>query len=256
MSDHEISQIVLSLNSELTLDLVYCPPGSFIMGQGHDPFTRQHNVSIDKGFWIGTKPITRHQFSMVVSKDFKRLYERSPQSPASQHTWTEAINFCQTLEQKLDVLNIESKDKVPDRFEITLPTEQQWEYACRANTTTQWHFGDNPEDLVQFAWFGIRYPDFTVLPDVGLKQPNPWGLFDMYGMVYEWCLNDSYKYGLNSLLPVAFPSPTQKASIFKLARGGAIDDNAQNCRSASRLTLDHWNFYNDLTGFRIVINEA
>ena len=113
-----------------------------------------------------------------------------------------------------------------------LPTEVEWEYACRAGTTTRWSFGDDESQLEDYAWYdgnawfaGERYPH-----KVGTKKPNPWGLYDMHGNVYEWCQD---WYGDYSSAAQVDPTGPSSGSI-RILRGGGFNDDAQLVRSANR----------------------
>src|SRR5690606_33267799 len=101
-------------------------------------------------------------------------------------------------------------------YRISLSTEQQWEYACRAGTTTKWFFGDDQSELENYAWYGRNVNDFSPIPEVMQKLPNPWGLYDLYGLVYEWCMNDIYNYRDTIKPPISYPSMTDYSShVFK-----------------------------------------
>jgi formylglycine-generating enzyme required for sulfatase activity len=251
--------------------MIYCPPGSFLMGNTKSDRDSaqinlekpQHHVILSKGFWISETPITRRQFSVVNPQKLTHIYEDSLDSPASQHTWEEAIDFCDRLSGRMQEFlpHIQGIDS-NQAYKFALPTEAQWEYACRAGTTTCWYFGDHENQLQEHAWY--KMPSAVgKLPPVKLKKPNPWGLYDVYGMVYEWCKDDFTSYSkIEQVIDPVYVKqlpPTLSSGIplaSKVVRGGCIYDAATSCCSASRSSLISWNSENDLTGIRLVLNKS
>jgi formylglycine-generating enzyme required for sulfatase activity len=256
---HRLSKISIPLNDSNSLVLVRCPAGKFQMGAGEleqmPDELPQHEVRIERAFWIAQTPITRGQFSAVIDRKYPRVLEDSINCPAAQHTWLEAVEFCQKLEGKLQGKWGDFGLDPHLNYQINLPTEQQWEYACRAGTTTKWFFGDDEKQLERYAWYG-RYDDFSPIPQVMQKLPNPWGLYDVYGLVVEWCLNEFYRYEDSADPPVTPITESNYGFIFKIIRGGNAYSHYWHCRSAARNELEHWNSQNDLTGFRIVLIEV
>jgi formylglycine-generating enzyme required for sulfatase activity len=142
-------------------------------------------------------------------------------------TWHAAMQYCRWLSLKTGKV-------------YRLPTEAEWEYACRAGTRTAYSFGDDPGKLGEYAWFAGNSDDKT--HDAGTKKPNPWGLHDMYGNVAEWCL-DRYQANTYSTFPLdrAVLSPVVlpgEARYPHVVRGGSWGDEAKDCRSAARLASD------------------
>ena len=189
-------------------------------------------------------------------------YESSDDSPATQYTWQEATLICDALNIILtpQFHQVDNSQSV----QVNLPTEAQWEFACRAGTTEEWFFGNDENELTKYAWYS---KDDGLLPKVKLKEPNAWKIYDLYGMVYEWCLDRvmSYEYWTNTVNPVIDEehakikayietTPTTNSLISRIARGGCIFDLADECRSSSRRVLADFNSENDLTGIRPVIN--
>lgn len=262
------TRIEIALSSEISLGMIYCPPGNFMMGAGENDIygegfeKPQRQVVLTKGFWISETPITRRQLGTIIDTKPKN-YESSWDSPASQYTWEEVIDFCKIFTDRLASIALPFvAGKV---YQFDLPTEAQWEYACRAGTNTTWYFGNNEEELKNHAWYGL--PGSAKLPEVKLKKQNAWGIYDLYGMVSEWCLDSFRAYRLikhdidpmidNNYARIESTSPLYVSSLIqKVIRGGCINDRAPDCRSAARTMLDTFNFDNELTGFRLVINEV
>jgi hypothetical protein len=174
----------------------------------------QREVELASGYWIGRCELTRGQYQALMGFDDTSLVITSPNMPVVGLNWEEAMNVCRVLTAREQV-----RGTVPMDWEYTLPTEAQWEYACRAGTTTAYSFGDDARFLRDYARFygsgdgtnGRLYP-------VGSKKPNPWGIRDMHGNAFEWCLNDAY--GLRN------PS--------RAYRGGSFNHNGPDLRSARR----------------------
>jgi len=156
-----------------------------------------------------------------------RSDDEGPQHPVLCITHHAAMEYCRWLSAKTGKT-------------YRLPTEAEWEYACRAGTKTAYFFGDDPKKLGDYAWFAGNAEDMT--HPVGTKKPNPWGLYDMYGNVAEWCL-DAYKKDAYAgfpadkltLEPVLLPTGTRFPDV---ARGGSWADEANRCRSATRRGSD------------------
>jgi formylglycine-generating enzyme required for sulfatase activity len=156
-------------------------------------------------------------------------------------TWEDAETFCQWLSRK-------------EGRSYRLPTEAEWEYACRAGTRTRYYFGDDPTDLHEYAW--LKDNSGRRIHQVGKKKPNPWGLYDMYGNVQEWCADWLGDYeGLEVVDPVG-PSPTDRRAF----RGGCCTDDHSRVYSARR---DHYDRFSsppihppDEIGFRVACDVA
>lgn len=255
----ENRSLVLHLTNDIDLRFIYCPSGSFMMGANDDDAYAsdverpQHQVDLSLGFWVSEAPITRQQIS-IFTQQIPSKYEGKIDSPASQYTFQEVLDFCNLFSSSLIEQLQKLRLNIVTRFEI--PTEAQWEYACRAGTTTKWYFGDDPKELINHSWYGMSTIG-TSLPSVKQKKCNPWGLYDLYGMVYEWCLDDPlhYKKISQSIDPLVLRDVSTRGIESKIARGGCINDSFEACRSSQRKIVDSANSGNELIGFRLVINE-
>lgn len=144
----------------------WCAAGEFYDREGH-------RIQIRSGFWIAETELTRGQWSSVMGGSVTG----SPNLPKTRVSWFDARRWCQTITRK---------DYLPMGWHFDLPSEAQWEYACRAGTRTKYFFGDDQRDLQKYAVYGKSAESGNAEP-VGRKQPNRWGLHDMYGNVWEWC---------------------------------------------------------------------
>ena len=189
---------------------------------------------------MGTKP-------WKITEDEAEDEDIPPQGdnyPAVYISWDDATEFC----AKLTALEHKS-GKIPANQTYRLPTEAEWEYACRAGTTTAYSFGDDESSLGEYAWY-IHNSD-SKLHEVATKKPNPWGLFDMHGNVWEWCEDwheDSLSGGNDPKGPSAGSGDDRGGPV---VRGGYWSDPASYCRSALRTYYGPASRY-DYGGFRIV----
>jgi formylglycine-generating enzyme required for sulfatase activity len=186
-----------------------------------------HTVELD-GFWLGKTEVTQAQYQAIMGTNPSKF--KGPSNPVEQVSWEEASEFCRKLSQRAGKT-------------YNLPTEAQWEYACRAGTTTRYSFGDSDNALGDYAWYDSNSGKQT--HPVSQKRPNAWGLYDMHGNVWEWCLDwkDSYPSGR-----VSNPTGPSSAS-FRVFRGGSWYSSSRYCRSAFRYDGSPGNRIGDL-GFR------
>jgi formylglycine-generating enzyme required for sulfatase activity len=186
----------------------------------------QTEVTISHGFWLGKYEVTVGQFREVTGAPPSDPYPRQqagPDLPCGNVSWNEVLQFCTALTTRE-----REAGRLPAGFICRLPTEAEWEYACRAGTTTRFSFGDDETSLESFGWY--RANSGGVPHAVGQKQPNPWGLFDMHGNVAEWCSNFLDRYPGGSVTnPVGVASGPDFA-----VRGGAWNLSANASRSACR----------------------
>ena len=220
------------------IKLKLIPTGTFTMGDvtgGTDE--RPHQVMLTKAFYIGVYEVTNAQWKRVVGRVPSMWQEDD--HPVERVSWDDAIQFCRNL----SALPEERKAGRVYR----LPTEAEWEYACRAGTTTKYSFGDDEMLLGEYGWFDKNSGSET--HPVGQKKPNDWGLYDMHGNVWEWC---SDRYSDYSSDPVSNPEGPSEGSA-RIRRGGGWDDGAGYCRSANRNGFEPSYSIRNL-GFRLALS--
>jgi len=190
---------------------VLIPAGSFMMGDNI-----QHQVVISKPFYMQTTEVTQGQWQKIMGDNPSIFKNCGSDCPVENVSWSDAREFIRKLNQ------MEGTDK------YRLPTEAEWEYACRAGSTTKYSFGGNEDELGNYAWYDKNSGYRT--HSVARKKPNAWGLHDMYGNVWEWCQDGYDDYPSGKVTdPKGLP-----AALHRVMRGGAWLDNAEIVRSASR----------------------
>lgn len=240
----------------------WCPSGQFRMGSPPDeperrPGETQVDVTISKGFWIGQDEVTQAQWRRVIGK-FPGPFTagEGEMFPVYTVNFAEAEEFCSKLTE-----TVHASGELPKEWEFRLPTEAQWEYACRAGTTTATSFGDKLSSK-QANFQGKPYngaeegPSLKRTAKVGSYPANPWGLHDMHGNVFEWCRDWSHANlpgGVDPDLYWANDSATRgkDGSVSRVRRGGCWADDGWPCRSAFRLRFEPERRHEHI-GFRIV----
>lgn len=229
----EVTHHETSITNSIGMKLVRVPAGELMMGSSlsasqvvsqfkckanyFDNEHPQHKVKISKGFYIGQTEVTQAQYQAVMGTNPSSF--QGDNNPVEQVSWNDATEFCRKLSQKEG--NI-----------YTLPTEAQWEYACRGGTTTIFNSGNSLSNLNDSAWYESNSGAKT--RPVGTKKPNHFGLYDMHGNVYEWCRDfyDSNYYNRNDNI-----DPENATSVdldYRSLRGGSWYSPARGCRSAPR----------------------
>jgi len=242
----------VDLGGGVRLELVWCPPGNFLMGSpedeaGRDDDEAQHRVTVTKGFWLGKYEVTQAQWEAVMGSNPSHFKNAGPNAPVESVSWDD----CKAFVQKLN-------SRIPSGG-FRLPTEAEWEYACRAGTTARFSFGDLDGDLhkygnycersctISFGWKDMDHTDgYDKTAPVGVYRPNAWGLYDMHGNVWEWCQD---RYGAYPVGNVNAPSGSDSGS-FRVYRGGSWCIYARYCRSAGRHRNASGFRFNDL-GLRL-----
>ena len=224
------------------------PAGTFRMGSGngHDHEKPVHEVTISRAFYLGEHEVTQDQYDRVMGANPSHFKGRH--RPVENVSWDDAQEFCRRL-------------SAMEGVRCRLPTEAEWEYACRAASTTEYCFGDSGEELGEYAWFDENsarkrgfarsliwgkktFPSETC--NVGRKRPNAWGLYDMHGNVFEWCQDWYGPYEAGKQADPTGPSSGDD----RVLRGGSWCYYASYCRSASRWFFTPGGRTYDL-GFRV-----
>jgi len=270
-------ELAIDLPGGVKMSFVLIPPGSFLMGsnRGFGDEAPVHRVVISKPFYMAKHEVTTAQWAALMGKDARFKFWESangefddavgPMKAMRDVSWDECQAFVAALQKKVTVPTREAHS-------FALPTEAQWEYACRAGSTTEFHFGDDASTMGEYARFagnmiwpggGRTFPDGTPIRgvhyhDVGQKKPNAFGLYDMHGGVWEWCADYFDKdYYLNS--PLVDPTGPESGR-FRALRGGSWFRYAKYCRSAYRRFFypacdgDGVTAYISDFGCRVVIN--
>jgi len=229
--------------------LVWIPAGEFIMGSPYNEIGRdpdegpQVKTRIAAGFWMGKCEVRQAEYEKVTGTNPSPSNEDT-NLPVVKVNWFEAMDYCAKLTQMR-----ESVGSLPSGYAFRLPTEAEWEYACRAGTTTRFSCGEDRADsaIGDYAWF-TRNSEFMSHP-VGLKKPNPWGLYDMHGNIMEWCLDRYERVTGGAKVNNSAASATGN---LRVARGGSWLYEAKACRSANRDDYAPSNRCSDI-GFRVVL---
>jgi formylglycine-generating enzyme required for sulfatase activity len=232
------------LDDRTSLEMVKIPGGMFQMGslpdQGHDSERPLHEVNVSE-FWMSKYPVTQAQWRFVAALPQEKIkLEANPSGfkgdnrSVERVSWHQSVEFCQRLSRYTD-------------NQYRLPSEAEWEYACRAETLTEFYFGDflTPE----LANFNGNARDMT---DVGIYKPNSFGLYDMHGNVWEWCADDWHENYKNA--PIngsAWIDSDGEENNAHVLRGGSWIYSPNRCRSACR-NWDDFDGHDDVVGFRVV----
>ena len=299
MSDKKVELALFKIISEM----VECPAGSFMMGspkdekgrniygEGND-YETQHKVVITKPFWIGKFPITQEQYETIMEEEPISYYDnRKYNSPKNNVSYNEAKAFCKKLNKLIKKIDA-GNQYIPECYHFDLPTEAQWEYACRAGTTKAFNSNDNLSDVNSFlqgiAWYSgslltpgiidymhkehLNYYDESTQPKIlkdilneewvkdqrlektiGSLLSNHWGIFDMHGNVHEWVRDTFNKKGDYETKNVIDPIVSEKGK-WRMLRGGSYRDSAEHCRSAARYFVrENDDLFPQEIGFRVAL---
>ncbi len=254
----DYAELPKQLKNSIGMEFVLIPPGTFEMGSPpeergrHECEGPQRSVTITRPFYLSNYPVTQAQYERIIGRNpahFNKAHGGGPDHPVEQVSWEDAVTFC----EKLTELNAEAEHSRIYR----LPTEAEWEYACRAGTTTPYYFGQSV-GLKQVHFFGLDASVWAQAAGAAGKSekvashdPNAWGLFDMHGNVLEWC-SDWFSETWYSEGPDTDPMGP-KQGWQRVVRGGSFSQFATDCRSASRLGRAPGSRLNTL-GFRVAMS--
>ncbi|MGA2258863.1 MAG: formylglycine-generating enzyme family protein [Thermoguttaceae bacterium] len=237
-------EIAVDLGQGVKLEMVLIAAGEFTMGSPDSDGNAsgdekpQHRIRITKPFYLGKYLATQEQWEAVMGTNPSNV--KGPKNPVENVSWEDCQQFCHMLN---------AKPHAGGKFQ--LPTEVQWEYACRAGSTTYYCFGDEESGLGEYAWYGGN--SHVQTHPVGKKKPNAWDLYDMHGNVWEWC-QDWYDRGYYATSPTDDPTgPTMGSG--RVFRGGGWDYPASSCRSAHRSDGEP-GCRNYLLGLRVSLGPA
>jgi len=240
--------------TESGVEMVQLQGGRFTMGDENEVDAILHEVAVSS-FYMDKYLVTQEEYQRVMGKNPSRW--KADNNPVEQVRWSDAVRYCNARSRLEDLQPCYDLNTWQCNFDANgyrLPTEAEWEYACRAGTKTTYFFGDEPSKLKDYAWFD-KNSGGKPRP-AGQKPPNPWGLYDMHGNVWEWC-NDFYKVDYYQESPEENPRGPSSGDT-KVVRGGAWKFSDESCRSGYRYNeapgyVDVCFGY-DIYGFRCVRN--
>ena len=235
-TSHAPKELALDFGGGVKLQLVLIPTGRFSMGSPADEPERdedetQHEVTFTRPFYLGRYAVTQEQYERITG--INPSYFKGAKNPVEQVSWDDTQMFCRKVGGVTGQL-------------LRLPTEAEWEYACRAGTTTAYYAGHAESDLDRVAWYIANSKSQT--HPVGQKRASAWGLYDMHGNVWEWCQD---WYAPYRALPAADPQGPAEGQV-RVVRGGAYYRAAKLCRAAHR-GKSAMSYRYGGTGFRVVV---
>jgi formylglycine-generating enzyme required for sulfatase activity len=245
------AQAPKEITNSIGMKLVLIPKGTFMMGspeseEGRKENETQHEVTIGKVYYLGVYEVTQAQYEKVMGKNPSYFQgavvgNENADLPVEMVSWDDAVEFCKKLSELPD-------EKKAGRV-YRLPTEAEWEYACRAGSKTAYSFDDEEGLLPEYGWFNRNSSRRT--HTVGLLEPNAWGLYDMHGNVWEWCSDRHGEYPKGA---VSDPTGPKEGSN-RVYRGGGWYFGAAFCRSAIRFRNDP-SIRNVDLGFRLALSSS
>lgn len=226
-----------------SLSVVLVPMTNMVLIKAGSFRRLKRTITISHDFWLGKYEVTQAEYSGLMGKNPSHFKDH-PEAPVEKINYYEAMAYCSAVTQRE-----RQAGRLPASCEYRLPTEAEWEYACRAGTTNLFSFGDSTAESDQYAWTWENSEGTTHL--IGQKRPNPWGLHDMHGNVWEWCLDWFADYPAVDASDPLGP-PQGKMKVF---RGGGWNNEVQFARSANRFIMSPSNgIY--FVGFRVALSQA
>ena len=258
----------------LSLKFRPIPAGSFMMGSsyGEEDEKPVHQVVISRPFWMGRYEVTRLEYAIVMGKDQDEISPRESTYPVVNVSFDDALKFCHRL-----TMIEEKSGRLPDfrakyhtNYVYRLPTEAEWEYACRSDSITEFWYGSNKKDLIQYGNFGYYYDasqkikalrnvaaddGYNDLAWIGRYWANNWGLCDMHGNVSEFCVGAYLPYDVSQNVDplLQYNNPSDRVTPNYIIRGGSWKSSAYECRSAKRDVLSSHEKRREDVGFRVVL---
>jgi len=249
--------VVREFGGDLHIKFCWCPAGTFVMGSpesevGRQPGEDQVEVTLSTGFWLGQTEVTKELWRRVVGTtpwSGKKYVHEDDATPATFVSWDDATSFCRQLTERE-----QKAQRLPGNWSYRLPTEAEWEYACRAGSKERFCYGDPEDYLSDYAWWGGFHGGNAVNEQyshpVGQKFPNAWGLYDMHGNAYEWC-QDVFV----ANLPGGRDPLVLSGGVNRIHRSAGWSFEPSFHRSAHRDCGDP-HFVLDDRGFRIALSPA
>ena len=248
-TDTVSAQADKEITNSIGMKLVLIPKGKFAMGSAignpeSDGDERQHDVTITRDYYIGAFEVTQSQFEEVMGRNPSQYQGPSLEGggadyPVDQVSWFEAVEFCKRLSQL-------SEERAAGRT-YRLPSEAEWEYACRAGSPDEFAFGNDLRLLGEYAWYEGNSVGLEGYP-VGRKKPNAWGLYDMHVNKWEWCADWYEVYSGRAAIDPTGPSQ----GTDRVYRGGSVSRGAPYCRSANRTATNP--SFAGFISFRVAMN--
>lgn len=204
----------------------------------------KYPVTLSRDFWLGRYEVTQGEYAEVTGKNPSH-FPGDPNRPVEKVSYVDALAYCSALTRRE-----REAGRLPADYNYRLPSEAEWEFACRAGTTNLFSFGDTVAEADQYAWT-LENSEGTTHP-VGLKRPNPWGLYDMHGNVWEWCSDWFAPYAPGHLTDPTGPAAAAKYKVF---RGGGWNHAIEFARCSSRFMMTPSNgIY--FVGLRVALSQS
>lgn len=247
-----MQDMIIPIKETISLKMIWCETTPFFLGgnlenryqtQAELP---QIRVSLSHGYWLSATPLTIDQLSLFEDLIPERVQIKRNDSPVWFLNWYKAREYCHRLTHYVKSQNLLPVN-ILARYAFDLPTEAQWEYACKAGTQTTWFFGEDEALLDEYAWYNVSRLSVAEF-GVAQKKPNTWGFYDQYGLIGEWCRDNLLKYDYwtthqdpfidDSIIElVKQKSDLKLKSGAKVIRGGHLWSKAKDCRSSKRHNL-------------------